>query len=178
MYTRLDSDLFLVQLPHNHAEAAELNQNKNSTTVIGQFQTANDPVGSSVGLVASPYGNASQCQRVAITNFVGRKDRFFLSSHPVTYAIRGSYRDCSARRAPKVTVTRGRVSLCQKGVTWWLLFLVNCLWVRKPAKTSRGASFELLARAPLRSKTDALPWRGDRGEVGWAELFTMAAALR
>src|SRR5258707_15164651 len=82
------------------------------------------------------------------------------------------------RRAPKVTVTRGRVSLCQKGVTWWLLFLVNCLWVRKPAKTSRGASFELLARAPLRSKTDALPWRGDRGEVGWAELFTMAAPLR
>jgi len=83
-------------LPHNHCQAAELNQNKNSTTVIGQFQTANDPIGSSVGLVASPYGNASQCQRVAITNFVGRKDRFFLSSHPVTYAIRGSYRDCSA----------------------------------------------------------------------------------
>src|SRR6266446_926805 len=77
-------------------EAAELNKNNNSTIVIGQFQTANYPVGSSVGLVASPYGNASQCHRVAITNFVGRKDRFFLSSHPVTYAIRGSYRDCSA----------------------------------------------------------------------------------
>jgi hypothetical protein len=29
------------------------------------------------------------------------------------------------RRAPKVTVTRERVSLCQKGVTRWLLFLVN-----------------------------------------------------
>jgi hypothetical protein len=29
------------------------------------------------------------------------------------------------RRAPKVTVTRGGVSLCQKGVTRWLLFLVN-----------------------------------------------------
>ena len=30
------------------------------------------------------------------------------------------------RRAPKVTVTRERVSLCQKGVTLWLLFLVQC----------------------------------------------------
>jgi hypothetical protein len=29
------------------------------------------------------------------------------------------------RRAPKVTVTRERVSLCQKGVTLWLLFMVN-----------------------------------------------------
>jgi hypothetical protein len=28
-------------------------------------------------------------------------------------------------RAPKVTVTRERVSLCQKGVTRRLLFLVN-----------------------------------------------------
>jgi hypothetical protein len=31
----------------------------------------------------------------------------------------------TARRAPKVTVTRGRVSLCQKGVTPRLMFLVN-----------------------------------------------------
>lgn len=30
-----------------------------------------------------------------------------------------------ARRAPKVTVTREGVSLCQKGVTPWLLFLIN-----------------------------------------------------
>jgi nucleotide-binding universal stress UspA family protein len=29
------------------------------------------------------------------------------------------------RRAPKVSVTREQVSLCQKGVTRWLLFLVN-----------------------------------------------------
>jgi hypothetical protein len=34
------------------------------------------------------------------------------------------------RRAPKVTVTREGVSLCQKGVTPWLLFLVNGFWVR------------------------------------------------
>jgi hypothetical protein len=31
----------------------------------------------------------------------------------------------TGRRAPKVTVTRERVSLCQKGVTLWLLFMVN-----------------------------------------------------
>ncbi len=44
--------------------------------------------------------------------------------------------------APKVTVTREQVSLCQKGVTRWLLFLVNCSGASKRAKTSRGASFE------------------------------------
>ena len=47
-----------------------------------------------------------------------------------------------APRAPKVTVTRERVSLCQKGVTLWLLFLVNCLGAPKRAKTSRGAGCE------------------------------------
>ena len=46
------------------------------------------------------------------------------------------------RSAPKVTVTRERVSLCQKGVTRWLLFLVNCFAGSKRAKTSRGAGCE------------------------------------
>ena len=46
------------------------------------------------------------------------------------------------RRPPKVTVTRVGVSLCQKGVTCWPLFLVNCLWAPKRVKMSRGASFE------------------------------------
>jgi hypothetical protein len=35
------------------------------------------------------------------------------------------YTNAFTRRAPKVTVTRERVSLCQKGVTLWLLFMVN-----------------------------------------------------
>ena len=67
------------------------------------------------------------------------------------------------RRAPKVTVTRRRVSLCQKGVTRWLLLLVNCFWAPMRVKTSRGAGCEPPARAPLRSKSDALPRRGGRG---------------
>src|SRR5271165_6447782 len=96
------------------------------------------------------------------------KTPFVLDGRPLLEATR--------RRAPKVTVTREGVSLCQKGVTPWLLFLVNCLWALKRVKTSRGASCEPLARAPLRSKTDALPRRGDRGEVWWPELFTSTCA--
>ena len=60
--------------------------------------------------------------------------------------------DERVRPAPKVTVTRERVSLCQKGVTLWLLFLVNCFLASKPAKTSRGRAACSTARAPpLRS---------------------------
>ena len=52
------------------------------------------------------------------------------------------------RPAPKVTVTRERVSLCQKGVTLWLLFLVNCFLASKRAKTSRGAGCVLHSTRP------------------------------
>jgi hypothetical protein len=54
----------------------------------------------------------------------------------------------AGRRAPKVTVTRERVSLCQKGVTPWLLFLVNCFLASKRAKTSRGAGCVLPSTRP------------------------------
>jgi hypothetical protein len=64
----------------------------------------------------------------------------------------------------------------KRGVTRWLLFLVNCLLVAKRVKTSRGAGCEPSARAPLRSKSDALPWRGGRGEDWLAELFTRAGS--
>jgi hypothetical protein len=52
-------------------------------------------------------------------------------------------------------------------------FFVNGLWGPKRAKTSRGAGCEPPARAPLRSNVEGLAPRGDRGEVCWAELFTM-----
>ena len=52
------------------------------------------------------------------------------------------------RRAPKVTVTRDGVSLCQKGVTPWLLFVVNYFLASKRAKTSRGAGLRAPQHAP------------------------------
>jgi hypothetical protein len=67
-----------------------------------------------------------------------------------------------SRRAPKVTVTRGRVSLCQKGVTPWLMFLVNSLLVRKQGKTSRGASFEPSLAPPCGRSW----WDSHRGGAG------------
>src|SRR6266436_225797 len=84
------------------------------------------------------------------------------------------------RRAPKVTVTREGVSLCQKGVTWWLLFLVNCLWVSKRAKTSRGAGCEPHSSRPPavecgRTPTEGGPGGGLAGRVihkVWFELST------
>jgi hypothetical protein len=61
------------------------------------------------------------------------------------------------RRLPKVTVTRVWVSLCQKGVTRWLLFLVNCLLAPKRVKTSRGASFEPWLAPPCGRRFVRLP---------------------
>jgi hypothetical protein len=61
------------------------------------------------------------------------------------------------RRLPKVTVTRVWVSLCQKGVTRWLLFLVNCLLAPKRVKTSRGASFEPWLAPPSGRRFVRLP---------------------
>src|ERR1035437_8401688 len=54
----------------------------------------------------------------------------------------------ATRRAPKVTVTRDGVSLCQKGVTPWLLFVVNYFLASKRAKTSRGAGLRAPQHAP------------------------------
>jgi hypothetical protein len=67
------------------------------------------------------------------------------------------------RRAPKVTVTRGGVSLCQKGVTQWLLFLVNCLLDPKRAKTSRGAAGEPPSSRPPAVECGRAPTEGGPG---------------
>ena len=56
------------------------------------------------------------------------------------------------RRAPKVTVTRERVSLCQKGVTPWLLFVLPVPSLRSKLKGAGGRAACPTARAPLRSK--------------------------
>jgi len=62
--------------------------------------------------------------------------------------------------------------LCQKGVTRWPLFLVNCLLAEKRGKTSRGAALSLSSRPPAVEDGRA-PMEGGRGEVWLAELFTM-----
>jgi hypothetical protein len=67
------------------------------------------------------------------------------------------------RRLPKVTVTRAGVSLCQKGVTRWPLFLVNCLLAPKRAKTSRGRAASLSSR-PLRSEVREASNAGSGGQ--------------
>ena len=67
-----------------------------------------------------------------------------------SFVLRSSERriPSRARRAPKVTVTRDGVSLCQKGVTPWLLFVVNYFLASKRAKTSRGAGCVLPSTRP------------------------------
>ena len=91
--------------------------------------------------------------------------------------------DCSKimrlRRAPKVTVTRGWVSLCQKGVTSWLLFVLTISWLGSELKRAGGRAACSIARAPLRSKSDGALLEGGPGGGLSAELFTMvfSAAL-
>jgi response regulator RpfG family c-di-GMP phosphodiesterase len=70
-------------------------------------------------------------------------------------------------RVPKVTVTREGISLCQKGVTRWPLFLVNCWFAPKRVKTSRGRASSLSSR-PLRSKVRET---FDLGFLGGAAKF-------
>src|SRR6266704_506862 len=70
--------------------------------------------------------------------------------------------DC-VRRAPKVSVTRERVSLCQKGVTPWLLFLVNCFCAWKRTKTSRGAGGVLPSTRPPAVERGRTPLEGGLG---------------
>ena len=83
------------------------------------------------------------------------------------------------RRAPKVTVTRGWVSLCQKGVTSWLLFVLTISWLGSELKRAGGRAACSIARAPLRSKSDGALLEGGPGGGLLAELFTMvfSAAL-
>src|SRR5438093_11874874 len=69
----------------------------------------------------------------------------------------------NAPRAPKVSVTRERVSLCQKGVTPWLLFLVNCFCAWKRAKTSRGAGGVLPSTRPPAVERGRTPLEGGLG---------------
>src|SRR5438094_10595578 len=71
--------------------------------------------------------------------------------------------DCEIPRAPKVSVTRERVSLCQKGVTPWLLFLVNCFCAWKRAKTSRGAGGVLPSTRPPAVERGRTPLEGGLG---------------
>src|SRR5438046_2632071 len=71
-------------------------------------------------------------------------------------SLDSEHRCPSGHRAPKVTVTRERVSLCQKGVTHWLLFLVNGFFASKRAKTSRGAGCELHSSRPPAVEDEAL----------------------
>src|SRR6266571_3218339 len=52
------------------------------------------------------------------------------------------------RGAPKVTVTRERVSLCQKGVTQWLLFWLTVLSLRSELKRAGGRALSLSSRPP------------------------------
>ena len=78
------------------------------------------------------------------------------------------------RRAPKVTVTRGWVSLCQKGVTSWLLFVLTISWLGSELKRAGGRAACSIARAPLRSKSDGALLEGGPGGGLLAELFTMA----
>ena len=56
-----------------------------------------------------------------------------------------------------------------------LLFLVVWLMLDSELKRAGGRAACSPARAPLRPKTDALPWRGVRGEGWMAKLFTMAS---
>jgi hypothetical protein len=67
------------------------------------------------------------------------------------------------RRAPKVTVTRDGVSLCQKGVTPWLLFVVNYFLASKRAKTSRGAGCVLPSTRPPAVEGGRAPMEGGPG---------------
>ena len=68
------------------------------------------------------------------------------------------------RRAPKVTVTRERVSLCQMGVTLGSVFSFNGFAVWKQAKTSRGAGCERQLAPPCGGpRTRSTGW-GVRGE--------------
>jgi hypothetical protein len=56
-----------------------------------------------------------------------------------------------------------------------LLFLVVWLMLDRELKRAGGRAACSPARAPLRPKTDALPWKGVRGEGWMAKLFTMAS---
>jgi hypothetical protein len=84
----------------------------------------------------------------------------FALKHTVTQSMK---KISALRRAPKVTVTRGWVSLCQKGVTRWLLFLVNCLLDPKRAKTSRGAGCVLPSTRPPAVEYGRTPAEGGPG---------------
>ena len=88
-------------------------------------------------------------------------------------------RNENRRRAPKVTVTRGWVSLCQKGVTSWLLFVLTISWLGSELKRAGGRAACSIARAPLRSMSDGALLEGGPGGGLLAELFTMvfSAAL-
>jgi hypothetical protein len=77
------------------------------------------------------------------------------------------------RCLPKVTVTRAWGSLCQKGVTRWPCFLVNCLWAPKRVKTSRGRAASLNSR-PLRSEVGGRGHRCARRSRAGASPFRAA----
>jgi len=59
----------------------------------------------------------------------------------------------------------------------WFCFWLTVFWPRSELKRAGGRAACSTACAPLRSNGQELPWRGGRGEVWLAELFTMASTF-
>jgi len=75
--------------------------------------------------MTKPWGFDVADIKVPVLLTYGRTDTLVPAAHGDWLAAHMEEWTVTTRRAPKVTVTRERVSLCQKGVTRWLLFLVN-----------------------------------------------------